>query len=280
MYRISTLVALMLIAMPASANPQDLYRAGLRSFEFGYWREALVYFEAAAGEEPEEGSSVREYGMWQAPYLPHFYQGAALHRLGKYAQALEALAESEAQGAIKRRKSKKYFRRLKEIREEIRQAIEREVGEVHRGAAADYETFEALRQSPALVPPEMVAAVPEIGAIDRILADATSSLENASLITAASDLERAVDLLDEARDGIATVAREVRKRELELEEEQRHAEREARQEQVRADVRSGKQIQVRSKLLKRVTTRFRWLIHSNWSTTCRARNHIIAQKTK
>ncbi len=67
MYRIASLVALLLIALPSSANPQDLYRAGLRSFEFGYWREALVFFEAAAREQPAEGASVREYGMWQAP---------------------------------------------------------------------------------------------------------------------------------------------------------------------------------------------------------------------
>ncbi len=243
MYRIASLVALLLIALPSSANPQDLYRAGLRSFEFGYWREALVFFAAAAREQPAEGASVREYGMWQAPYLPHFYQGAALYRLGAWAQALEALAESESQGAIKRRKSKKYYQRLLELREEIRQAIEREVGEVHRGAASDYQTFAALRQAPpALAPPEIVAAVPEIGEIDRMLASATSSLKNASLIAAASDLQKAMSLLDEAREGIVTVAREVRKRERELEEEQRRAAHQARRQQIRADLRQARQL--------------------------------------
>ena len=223
----------MLLAPPAPADHQDLYRAGLRSFAFGFMREALVFFEAAASEEPSEGASVREYGMWQAPYLPHFYQGEALFALGAYARSLESLAESEAQGAIRRRRNRKYWKRLQELRQKIRRAIEREVGQVHRGAAEDYETLEALQKSRVLAP-EIVEAVPEISEIDRILENATASLKNASLLDAASDLQEAISLLDQARDGIATAAREVRKRELEEQEAKQHAERQARLEQARA----------------------------------------------
>ncbi len=225
----------MLLAPPAPADHQDLYRAGLRSFAFGFMREALVFFEAAASEQPHEGASVREYGMWQTPYLPHFYQGEALFALGAYARSLESLAESEAQGAIQRRRNRKYWKRLQELRQEIRRAIEREVGQVHRGAAEDYEMLETLRKSRVLAP-EIVEAVPEIGEIDRILEDATVNLKNASLLDAASNLQQAISLLDEARDGIATAAREVRKREIEEQEKKLRAERQARLEQARASI--------------------------------------------
>ncbi len=232
----SLAAALMLIVSPvASADPHDLYRAGLRSFEFGYWREALVFFEAAAEEEPREGASVREYGMWKTPYLPHFYRGAALFSLGHYAQALEALAESEAQGAVRRRKNRVHYQRILELRDEIRKAIEREVGRLHRGAATDYETLGALRESPVLARHEVVATVPEIGEIDRILKSTTSSLNDESLLTAATQLQRAMGLLDQARDGIETFARSVHQRELELEEEKRRVAEQARRNQVLAE---------------------------------------------
>ena len=232
---LSLAAVLTLIATSVSADHQDLFRAGLRSFEFGYWREALVFFEAAAQEEPREGGRVREYGMWQAPYLPHFHQGAALLSLGAYAQALEALAESESQGAIRRRRNKKYYQRLLELRGQIRKAIEQQVGRLHRGAAADYQTLQTLRESPALARQNVVAMVPEIGEIDRILENTTASLKNASLIAAASELQRAMSLLDQAREGIVTFARSVRKRELELEEERRRVTAQARRNQARAD---------------------------------------------
>ncbi len=229
-------------ASPVSADPQDLYRAGLRAFEFGYWREALVFFEAAAGEEPREGASVREYGMWRAPYLPHFHQGVALCRLGRYAQALEALAESEAQGAIRRRKNRKYYRRLRELRDEIRKAIEWQVGELHRGAAADYRTLDALRESPALDRHGVVARVPAAGEIDRILESTASNLDGESLIAAASELQRAMSLLEEAREGIATLARSIRQRERELEEEKRRVAEQARRNRVVADTLRAKEL--------------------------------------
>ncbi len=234
---LSFAVVLALIATPAvSADHHDLFRAGLRSFELGYWREALVFFEAAATEEPREGGRVREYGMWNAPYLPHFYQGAALYRLGSYAQALEALAESESQGVVRRRKNKKYYQRLSKLRSEIREAIEREVGRLHRGAAADYETLEALRKSPAAARQEGAPAVPEIGEIDRILENTTANLNDASLIAAASELQRAISLLDQAREGIETFARSVRERERELEARQQRVAAQARRNRARADI--------------------------------------------
>ncbi len=218
----------------------DLYRAGLRSFESGYWREALVFFTAAAQEEPQEGQTVREYGMWQAPYLPHYYQGLALYQLGHYAEALKALETSEAQGAIKARRSKKYYKKLVASKVAIRRQIFQQVGQLYRSAAADYETAEQLQESPLVASSNLPDAIPAYSAITASLEKTTADLEDASLLAAASELGRALSLLDQARDGIAEMAQEIRRRELETIVEQNRIADEQRAAQQKLDLELAK----------------------------------------
>ncbi len=236
---IAALAALALTgALPAEGQTPaaDLYRAGLRSFEFGYWREALVFFAAAAEEEPQEGRTVREYGMWQAPYLPHYYQGLALYQLGHYHEALRALETSEAQGAIRIRRSKKYYKKLIASKAAIRREISQQVHQVYRSAAADYETAEQLRESPAFTGSYLPTSIPAYGAITASLEKTTANLKDASLQAAASELGKALSLLDEARDGIAEMALEIRRRELEAIAAQNHRADQQRAAKLRADV--------------------------------------------
>ncbi|MEM7585210.1 MAG: caspase family protein [Acidobacteriota bacterium] len=213
----------------------DLYRAGLRSFDFGYWREALVFFAAAAQVEPRAGQNVREYGMWQAPYLPYYHQGLALYELGHYEAALKAFEASEAAGAITARRSKKYLKRLVATRTQIRREIGEQVQQLYRSATADYETAEELQQSRALADPEHSSALPSFSAITASLEKTTASLQDASLQTAAAELNKALGLLDQARDGIAEMAQEIRRRELEEIAERNRLEAERRAQQRRAD---------------------------------------------
>lgn len=211
-------LALLALAVPgvARADSADLYRAGLRSFELGYYREALIYFEAAAQVQPRADRTVREYGMWRTPYLPYYQQGRALFRLGHYAAALEALEKSERQGSIAGHRAKRHYRRLLALREEIRERIDREVENLYRGATADYETVDELRRSPLIGPADVESEVPAFEDIGASLRKTTAHLEDASLFAAASELQNAMSLIDQARDGIAemAVAIEIREREL------------------------------------------------------------------
>ncbi len=88
----------------------------------------------------------------------------------------------------------------------------------------------------------MIAEVPDVAEIGRILDSTTSSLNDVSLEAAASELERAMSLLDKARDGIADFARKVRRRERELEEEKRRLAEQARRERARADVLEAREL--------------------------------------
>ena len=232
------------LALPAisRADYADLYRAGLRSFEVGYFREALVFFEAAAQEQPRADRSVREYGMWRTPYLPYYQQGRALYRLGRYAAALRALEESETQGAIKGRQAKKHYKSLLRLRDEIRQRIDQEVRHLYRGAAADYETVDQLRRSPALAHSKLSREVPPFDAIDASLQRTTANLKDASLFAAASELQTAISLLDQARDGIAEMAQVIQRREREMRDQQDRRDREERLRAARQDTALAEQL--------------------------------------
>ncbi len=232
------------LAWPATswADYADLYRAGLRSFELGYYREALVFFEAAAQEQPRSDRSVREYGMWRAPYLPYYQQGRALHRLGRYASALRALEESENQGAISSRKARKHYKRLLALRKEIRQKIDQEVQHLYRGAAADYETVDELRRSPVIADSTLGRNLPAFEAIGASLRRTTAHLEDASLYAAASELETAMGLLDQARDGIAEMAVAIESKEREIRDQQARRARQQRREAALRDYRQAEEL--------------------------------------
>ena len=205
------------------AEATDLYRAGLRAFDFGYWREALVFFTAAAREQPPQGKSVREYGMWQTPYLPYYYQGLSLYHLDRIAPALEAFAQSERLGAIKKRSSKKHYKNLVEVRQEMRRAMARRIQQTYRSAASDYAMAERLEQSPTLADSDLPSRIPDYEMIDASLKKTTANLQDASLSAAAAELDKALRLLDQAQDGIAEMALEIERHQRQVRAEEQRA---------------------------------------------------------
>lgn len=208
-------------AKTVRTNPHDFYRAGLRASQFDYWREALVFFEAALLVEPQAGGMVREYGMWKEPYLPYFYQGVALYRLGRWSAALEAWEESERQGAIFSRRSRRQHQMLVDLRNELHQRLSHETGALYRGAAGDYQQLEQLRQTPGLENTSSEAPLPDLATIHSILESSRQRLTDGSLGDAADELARARALLLQARSGIENIQLELEQRRLEVEIEHR-----------------------------------------------------------
>lgn len=97
----------------AAADHEVLFRAGLDARSFDKWGEAVAFFGEAVEARSEEGGRVLWYGTWWFDYLPHFYLGEALYRVGRYAPAFEELTESLRQDEIRRKK-----------RREIRELVE------------------------------------------------------------------------------------------------------------------------------------------------------------
>ncbi len=82
--------------LAAASAPQsqddyrELFRDGMRRRDMGNWREALLFFDEALKREPDEGERIKLYGRRRFPhYLPRFYAGEALFKIGEYSKALE-----------------------------------------------------------------------------------------------------------------------------------------------------------------------------------------------
>lgn len=223
------ILAALLLACAAQADPHDFYRAGLRAYQFEYWREALVFFEAALAEEPQAGGMVREYGMWKEPYLPYFYQGMALYKLGRWSDALESWEESKRQGAIETRRSRKHVRTLENLQAELRKHLAQETGELYRGAAGDFQQLENLRQTPGFDAAARDTNLPNLVAIEALLETSRQRLTDDSLGEAAAELARARELLLRARSGIENIQLELEQRQLEVELQRRQEEKQARE---------------------------------------------------
>ncbi len=96
-------------APAAAANYRDDYRRGFVAIERGEWQTAAAAMRSAAEAHPNEGEQIIVYGTRAEPYLPHYFLGLALFRMGDYAEAVQAWEASEAQGAVQRTR---YYRDL------------------------------------------------------------------------------------------------------------------------------------------------------------------------
>jgi hypothetical protein len=110
-----TLAVLIGLAWAAGAAPagaasyRDDYRRGFVAIERGEWQTAAAAMRSAAEAHPSEGEQIVVYGTRAEPYLPHYFLGLALFRMGDYAEAVQAWEASEAQGAVQRTR---YYRDL------------------------------------------------------------------------------------------------------------------------------------------------------------------------
>jgi hypothetical protein len=84
------------------ADYRDSYRKAIQARNRGRWAEAVRFLREAVAEQPREtGERINISGMDFTPYLPHYYLGLALARLGDCEAALDAWRTSEAQGTVR-----------------------------------------------------------------------------------------------------------------------------------------------------------------------------------
>lgn len=90
---LSLLFAVELCARERPGSHPD-YVQGRRALKVEDWETAAESMKRAIGRWEEDGEPTRVYGRWSEPYLPRFYLGKALHRLGCHQQAIDQFDHS------------------------------------------------------------------------------------------------------------------------------------------------------------------------------------------
>lgn len=88
-------------ATALSTADERAYRKGMEALDRGRWSDVARFMAEAIEDNPTEGGQVKLYGLRYETYLPHFYLGLALAKLGSCEGAIESLRSSEKQGAVK-----------------------------------------------------------------------------------------------------------------------------------------------------------------------------------
>src|SRR5258706_8399853 len=100
-------VLLSLEISAATTNGQKTYLEGVRAFDSGDYSRAADRIAAALRDDPNEG--LRKFkgtsSLSLEDYLPHYYLGLSLEKIGKKSEALAELRESDRQGAVKAKAS-------------------------------------------------------------------------------------------------------------------------------------------------------------------------------
>lgn len=89
------------LARNAEAGPEFLehYKRGVSAIESERWGHAVQSLDSAIQERGDEAKRLPKY-FYIKPYIPHFYRGYALFKLGDCRGALEAWKISEQQGVV------------------------------------------------------------------------------------------------------------------------------------------------------------------------------------
>jgi len=87
--------------LKSEAGSEDSFRRGFQSLDRKRYNEAAGHMRDAIRERSAEGGEpVRISGSFLSPYLPHYYLGVALFRIGDCTGAVKEWRESERQGVI------------------------------------------------------------------------------------------------------------------------------------------------------------------------------------
>ena len=121
---IALIIAFALPVGPAAADSKQegraLFREGYTAFSEGRWQEAAEKMRDAHRTWSENPSTARVYDRWFEPYLPLFYLGRALDKMGCRTEALAALGDSPlCQGSLPGRERERQS--CRDLAERLRQ---------------------------------------------------------------------------------------------------------------------------------------------------------------
>ena len=100
-FRAAAAVIVVLCAATAAADYLEPYRRGFNAFNLFRWEAAAGAMREAIAQNPtESGKDVHIQLLAYKPYVPHFYLGISLAKLGRCSEAVPALRESLRQGQV------------------------------------------------------------------------------------------------------------------------------------------------------------------------------------
>lgn len=99
--RAATALLIASLAHVSAADYLDSYRRGFHAFNLFRWESSATEMRKAIAENPRETAEKVHIGLlaWK-PYVPHFYLGISLAKLGRCGEAVPALRESLRQGVL------------------------------------------------------------------------------------------------------------------------------------------------------------------------------------
>lgn len=207
--------------MPAAVRGdyQSLFVQGLQAVDFGRWRDAVILFAAAIDENPDSGGLLRPYGTRYEPYVPHYYLGLSLYRLGRYVEALEAWETSERQGPIGYPRNKRKYRNMVRLRQELAERVREDAGRIREEIRSAQRRLEELRAQAQIVLRGLSPASESGGRIESVvttLAQVSGEMEQSGGEMTPEQLREAARELQEAWANLEKLAEQVAREEKNL----------------------------------------------------------------
>ena len=198
-------LAVLLGAAPALSDHRSLYVLGLRAVQQARWADGVILFSKAIDDRGEAGGLVRPYGTWTESYVPHYYLGLCLYRIGDYAGALEAWTVFEGQEPAGYPRNRRKRRSVERLRAELDRRLPLAFGRLEKEVEAARRALERLAAGPFGVE-RGPAAESELEAIAARLGRVSEELEASAGVGSATLLRGLQVLVEEAWDEIDDLA--------------------------------------------------------------------------
>ena len=95
-------IALLAVAVAASASWYDDYDAGIAAMRKGDYKTVIAKMSSAIAGHPKEDNNTRTYGNIFISYHPYYYRGLAYLRSGQYEKAIADFEQTSGPGELDR----------------------------------------------------------------------------------------------------------------------------------------------------------------------------------
>ena len=200
-------LALACVATAAGAvDFVDHYKVGLTAIESEDWELASDMMSRAIELHPQSKARIKK-ALFFKRYMPHFYLGLSLSKLGDCEGALSAWQEAEAQGVVQKSNEYPYLVNGRETCTKTRLALEASQSAAESRIAAARVVGSGARQG---VEDLQTREIEGVDILYKRLEQAESQIAEAEALLALSDpslgdLEKATKLASTARDGFKSL---------------------------------------------------------------------------
>ncbi len=112
------------ISLPVTGSDhwQETFVKAIKALDYKEWQLAADLMQDALGQKPASGELIRAHGFRYVAYIPHYYRGYALQKLGRCQEAMREWERSEKEGFVK--SNRRSYRRLLKNRSECQEVAQ------------------------------------------------------------------------------------------------------------------------------------------------------------